>query len=324
MVLLYVAAFLGINSQILIAAADDFVPKNYEDVLELISQTRRSIVSRDRGETESIAETPSLRSVPHTGASSSASSDWRRATYSSDSVVRTFTFGDSRTEASSAISGDSVFTLYRPRSLKVAPDLGWKLHITAQYDPLAVDKVLCSVVPFLLERDALFKIPCSFDAYARLFSSETQGGKLITIYPCRGEDGDRLERFVQDLDGYLMDQIHKMILNKKMFLPLIHEMQIGESSGLYARYGSCSGHGRGLEEDRLTPWPSEYHLDILKNRPFEALNPKLYTVGCLWNSWIPFSKLYPLPKTAKIKPAELTMEDVGTPMTDCSEVEELD
>lgn len=321
MFLLFLAAIVSINSQTLGAAADDLVPKNYEDVLELISRQRRAISSRDRGETESIAETPSLRTSPLT---SLGTSEWRSTTHSPESIERAFTFRDSSEKVGKSILSDSVFTLYRPRSLIITPDLGWKLHITAQHNSVFVEKILCSVVPFLLERNVIFKIPCSFEAYGRLFFSKTQAGKLITIYPCRGEDCDHLERFSQDLNDYLNDHIRRKILNKRMFFPLIHEMQIGESEGLYGRFGSCSGRGRDIEEDRLSPWPSEYHLDILKNRPFEALNPKLYTMGCLWNSWVPFSKLYPLSKTAKIMPATSSLDEVGTPISDCSEVEELD
>ncbi len=194
------------------------------------------------------------------------------------------------------------------------PDQGWKLHVTATpHSAATIGKIILNT---LMKFDAhyfqnspqkckkthfkiIFDIPHMRTMFYVLGNvvgdgRETQVGKFITIYPI---NTDHAVKIAKTLDEALLDEMnkirHRSPLKKEAFIPSFGEAQVGESGGVYTRYGCLSGPKTTLkklkynkrtrqynfmddfvQDDRYHPWPdfmntNEFSIDA--PNPFDNL-----------------------------------------------------
>lgn len=110
------------------------------------------------------------------------------------------------------------------------PDQGWKLHVSATV--LTANDVIRRVVPFLCERNVLYKAPSSLDELdlinSGLFNGYSQVGKFITVYPRSDQETVRLAQ-----------HLHK--LTRGIAAPRVpFDIPYREGSCVYYRYGAFS------------------------------------------------------------------------------------
>ncbi|CDZ78268.1 hypothetical protein BN59_02578 [Legionella massiliensis] len=156
------------------------------------------------------------------------------------------------------------FAPVRLPSLNVLPSQGWKIHITAH--PHSAQKIAALI---LSQIDAHIELAGNdgkgtpaqhtFYKYGNLKGErkETQAGKSITIYPSNRKHAAAL---AQTLDNILLWAIKGGILTKNDFYPCVGDALVGESGGIYVRYGYLT-----RREDRVQPTKYSKTFSVLPN-----------------------------------------------------------
>jgi hypothetical protein len=108
---------------------------------------------------------------------------------------------------------------------------------------------------------------------------KTQGGKTFTIYQEHMSVGE-FSKKIELVDRALTQFLRMGHLSPGHFSETTHELRIGTSGALYARYESPC-------DTRTAPWSSRNKRDALKEFPFANMVTHLYDhdIGV----WQPFS-----------------------------------
>lgn len=153
---------------------------------------------------------------------------------------------------------------------------GWKIHITAQ--PHSAQKIANLILPHINDFNDKFDVSTSagnkvgfkiiptipllkttWYLAPHIQGKETQAGKFIVIYPKNNEHAYELTKRFNEL---LLNAIYKGELDpQKDFLPLIGDAKVGNSGGVYVRYGHFTESR--ANDNRFYPWPD----DMNKNNP---------------------------------------------------------
>lgn len=121
------------------------------------------------------------------------------------------------------------------------PIEGWKFHISAT--PQSALKIAQIILPILEKWNVGYKIAPSLIFFTKVLLG-TQKGKLITIYPHLPQ----LEKIARDLDSALTHALKEGIISETDFEPLIGDAKLGNSGGLFARYGNLYGQKKKTVE----------------------------------------------------------------------------
>lgn len=122
------------------------------------------------------------------------------------------------------------------RDLELPKDFlmqGWKIHVSAK--PETAHIVAQIVLPILAKACVSHKILDSEEIIRKLQSDETQKGKFITIYPLNDAHAAYI---VQTLEQALK----KSTLTRDDFDVPPYDLPLGETGGIFTRYGAYSGH----------------------------------------------------------------------------------
>lgn len=127
------------------------------------------------------------------------------------------------------------------------PKQGWKLHISAM--PHSAEKIARLILPYL-GKEVSYKLYGSLPLmrtmwyYDETSMSKTQIGKFITIYP---QDIGQAKYLAETIDAILLKAINSGELDPiNDFMPLSGDAQLGESGGLWTRYGVMAGHNDNM------------------------------------------------------------------------------
>lgn len=117
---------------------------------------------------------------------------------------------------------------YSRQAMPGDPEQGWKLHVSATI--LKAADTLKAIAPFLAERDALFKAPCSLVELSKLntgvFYGYSQVGKFITIYPQTTEEA-----------VFLAGELYR--LTRRFTAPAVpFDLKYRNDGCVYYRYGA--------------------------------------------------------------------------------------
>lgn len=183
------------------------------------------------------------------------------------------------------------------------PNQGWKIHISINYADAV--NIFSKLVPFLLANGISFKIPRNPKDYQYINNGDygiTQIGKIVTIYPAKGE--------------HIGDLVKKLepVLDLKSGPAIISDIRLREGSPIFFRYGvikadtfSIDENGRKIyyikspqnkkqpdnrSEDGTQP-------DWAENLPFENLVSRNYYEHDLFDNntdFVPISLVYKSPK----------------------------
>lgn len=136
-------------------------------------------------------------------------------------------------------------------------DQGWKIHISAM--PESAQKIAELVLPAInglphqKGEYTSFKIIPTLPLMRALWTfqyvrdKETQPGKFIVLYP---ESPDHAYELAKKIDGILNKALNEGILQKSDFLPMIGDVQVGTSGGVYTRFGKFQ---EGNQLTKITP-----------------------------------------------------------------------
>lgn len=109
---------------------------------------------------------------------------------------------------------------------------GWKIHVSAT--PNSMEKIFDIAAPILKTHDASFKYT-TFNGLYYLNSAPQQQGKFITIYPDSLEQANAI---AVALDANLNTAIENQVIDPETdFIDIINDAQLGNTKGLFARYG---------------------------------------------------------------------------------------
>lgn len=184
---------------------------------------------------------------------------------------------------------------------------GWKIHVTAM--PHSAQKIAELILPAInrlpsqTSRAVSYKIVRSIPlmrtlwANAYIKGSETQPGKFLVLYP---DNGDHAYELVKKIDTILTNAIEEGILTKSDFLPLIGDAKVGNSGGVYVRYGAYlsdhiekrtpqgepMGDNSGtnaeyVKDDRFHPWPDFMNKS---NQAWSTSESPFHELPLYWSS----------------------------------------
>jgi hypothetical protein len=121
---------------------------------------------------------------------------------------------------------------------------GWKIHVSAK--PETAHLVAQVVLPILAKACVPHKILDSETIIRKLQSDETQKGKFITIYPLNDDHAAYIARILELA-------IVKSKLKKDDFDVPPYDLPLGETGGIFTRYGAYSGHQITVVDSKGTP-----------------------------------------------------------------------
>lgn len=154
---------------------------------------------------------------------------------------------------------NAMFLIFFPPSVskKDLPTYGWKVHIsaTAKTQYQIADRLL----PWLRARAMVHKVSVnSMDESGFINPKRPQGrravshwlnrGKFITVYPLSEASARKL---ALELDRILIEASFE----PNDFTPIYNELQIGESGGVFARYGAITRAASDVDLEYERPYP---------------------------------------------------------------------
>jgi hypothetical protein len=121
---------------------------------------------------------------------------------------------------------------------------GWKIHVSAK--PETAHLVAEVVLPVLAKACVPHKILDSETIIRKLQLDETQKGKFITIYPLNDDHAAYIARILELA-------IVRSKLTKNDFEAPPYDLPLGETGGIFTRYGAYSGHQITVVDLKGTP-----------------------------------------------------------------------
>jgi hypothetical protein len=248
------AALYGLDMLRLVADADKTKQQQHENAQYLTDLLRhedeRALIVK-RLENESISriagKTKTLFALPPTMTTI-------------DDIEFKFYGPQGRNSSNAPLGNPYGWTIVPAGKKHIYSSQGWKIHISAQLEK-AVD-IAKEVIPILLEEAVFFKVARSHFSYKELFA-DAQGGKFITIY---SENDDQAKRIAKRLDEVLSNKF-----SKDDFYPIRYDAKLGESGGIYTRFGSYKSNHVEVNGQQILDDRTKYKPDQLTNHPFGDL-----------------------------------------------------